>query len=106
MLGSNGVLVRSVVVHHPDLFCAASRADKRNLRGGKPGYTARQPANDFVRELMREFAYLRIGGCSAIDLGDHRLRRWIRYVVKPGLDGYITRGLRQIPEGDKVRVHR
>jgi len=64
------------------------------------GDAAAELRDDFVGELVSEFANLRISGCAAIDLGDNRLRGGIAHVEKPGLDGDFGRGFGEITEGD------
>src|SRR6266481_1454908 len=89
------MLIGSVVVHHPDFFCAGARADEGDLRGGNAGGTAGEAADDFVGELVRELADLRVGRRAAIDFAD---------VVGPGGDYDFAGGFREIAEGDQVGV--
>ncbi|GAC1628231.1 MAG: hypothetical protein NVS9B13_25810 [Candidatus Acidiferrum sp.] len=53
---------------------------------------------------MGEFADLRVGGSTAIDLGDDGLGGRVANVEKPGLDGDFS-GFGEISKGDHVGVH-
>jgi len=80
------MLIGTVVIHDQNFFCAGARADEGDLRGGNAGGTAGEPADDFVGELVRELADLRVGRRAAIDFADDGLRGWAADVVGPGGD--------------------
>ena len=70
--------------------------------------TAREAAgkfgDDFIGELMGEFADLRVGGFAAINFADDGFVRGAAYVVAPGGDGDFGAGFGEISEGDKIGV--
>jgi len=97
-------LIGTVVVHHPDFLGAATRADEGDLRGGDAWESARKFADNFVGELMGEFADLKIRGSATIDLADDCLRRGIAKVIKPGFDGDFGSGFGDIAEAEEIGV--
>ncbi len=97
-------LACAVVVHHPEFFRARARADKGDLRGGHAREAAGKLADDFVGELMREFAHLGVCGRAAIHLSDDGLRGNAANVKEPCLDSHFRGSLRQIAEADKIRI--
>src|SRR4029077_1374370 len=101
---SERMLVGTVVVHDPNLFCAGARADEGDLRGGYAGEPAGKAADDFVGELVRELADLRVRGCAAIDLADDRLRGRAADVVSPAGDYDFAGGFGEIAESHEVGV--
>src|SRR5450432_4391005 len=80
------MLVGAVVVHGPDFLGAGAGTDEGDLGGGDTGDATAEFGDDFVGELVSEFANLSVGGSAAIDLGDNRLRGGIADVKEPGLD--------------------
>ncbi len=100
------MLVGAVVVHDPDFLGAGARADEGDLRGGDAGQAAGEPADNFVGELVGEFADLRVGGSAAIDFADHGLAGRAVDVEQPGLNLDFGRGFGEVAEGDEVGVDR
>ena len=96
-------LVGAVVVHHPDLLAAAARADKRDLRAGHAGYTARKAHDDLVRKLVSEAAELRVADLAAIALAEHLWRARVAHVVQPRFDGQVIAAGTQVAEREQVR---
>src|SRR6266478_1016598 len=102
--GSELALVGAIVIHNPDFLGAAAGADESDLRGSDAWEAAGEFADDFVGELMGEFADLKIRGSAAINFSDYGLRRGIADVVKPGFDGYFGRGFGEIAEAKEIGV--
>ncbi len=100
------VLVGAVVIHEPKFFGAGARTDEGDLRGGDAAGATRKFIDDFVGELMREFANLGIGGRAAIDLADNGLRGGIADVVHPGVDDDFGGSFGEIAEGDEIGIER
>jgi len=98
------VLVVAIVVHHPDFLGAGTGTDESDLRSGYTRKASGELADDFVCELMREFADLRVGRRAAIDLGDDWLRRRIADIVEPGVDADLGGRLDEIAESHQVGV--
>src|SRR6266851_9154990 len=96
------MLVGAVVVHHPYLFCAGTRTDERDLRGGDA--PAGKAADDFVGKLVRELADLRIGGRAAVDLADDSLRRGAADIVEPAGNYDLAAGFGKVAEGHEIGV--
>ena len=96
------MLVCAVVIHHPDFFGAGAGTDECDLGRGDTWQTAGEFADDFVGELMGEFADLGIGRCTAIDFGDDGLRGGIVDIIEPGLNCDFGRGFRDITKGHVV----
>ena len=96
-------LVGTVVVHHPDFLGAAARADEGDLCCGHAGKAAGELGDDFVGELMGEFADLEIRGRAAINLSDDGLRSWIADVVEPSFDGDFRGGFGEIAKAKEIR---
>ena len=97
-------LVGAVIIHRPDFFGAAARADEGDLRSGHTRETTGKLADDLVGELMRELANLEVSGSAAINFSDNRLRRGIAEIVKPGFDGDFGGGFRNIAETQVIGV--
>src|SRR5258705_274118 len=98
------MLVGAVVVHYPEFFCASARADEGDLRGGDAREAAGEAADDFVGELVSEFANLRVSGRAAVDLADDGLIGGAADVVEPCGDDDFGGGFGEIAEGDEVGV--
>ncbi len=98
------MLVRAVVVHDPDFFGAGTRTNEGDLRGSDAGESAGKFVDDFVGELVREFADLGVGGVAAIDFGDDGLGGRIANIEHPGGDGDFGGGFGEITESDEVGV--
>src|SRR5713226_6857054 len=96
------MLVGAVVLHHPNLFCAGTRTDEGDLRGGDA--PAGKAADDFVGKLVRELADLRIGGRAAVDLADDSLRGGAADVVEPAGDYDFAGRFGKVAEGDEIGV--
>src|SRR5580692_7834957 len=96
------MLVCSVVIHHPDFLGTGAGTDKSDLGGSDSGQAAGKFADNFVGELMSEFANLGIGGSTAINFGDDGLSGGIVDIVEPGLNSDFGRGFREITEGHVV----
>src|SRR5947209_10515249 len=97
------MLVAAVVIHDPNFFAAGAGTDERDLRRGDAGLTG-EFTEDLIGELMREFADLRVGGCTAVDLADHGLSGAAVDVVEPGLNFDFGGGFGEITEGNHVRI--
>ena len=74
------------------------------MRGGDSREAAGKAANDFVGELVREFADLGVGGRAAIDLADYSLIGGAADVIGPGGDYDFAGGFCEIAEGYQVGV--
>lgn len=98
------VLVGAIVIHDPEFFVARARTDKSDLSGGDAGESAGKFIDDFVSELMSEFADLCISGVAAVDLADDGLGRGIADVKHPGGDRDFGGSFREIAEGDEIGV--
>src|SRR5215468_9181654 len=68
MKGSEFVLVGAVVIHDPEFLGAGVAVNESDLRSGDARNTAGEFGDDFVGELVSEFAHLCVGGIAAIDL--------------------------------------
>ena len=79
-------------------------ANESDLRGGDAGESAGKLADDFVGELVSEFADLGVGGSAAIDLANDGLRGGAADVVHPGEDGDFGGGFGEIAEGEEIGV--
>src|SRR5258708_9022566 len=79
------LLIRAVVVHHPDFFVAAAVADKINLALTNAGYAAAQAENDFVGKLVSDETCRLLGGVVEILFSEHLRRASILYVEEPAL---------------------
>ena len=80
------VLICAVVIHRPDLFVSAARADKGDLRGGDARQASGKPRDDFVGKLVREARVSASRGLSVIDAAHDRRRGNVLHVVEPCLD--------------------
>src|SRR5712671_3322882 len=98
------MLVGAIVVHYPEFFRASARADEGNLRGGDAGEDPGEAADDFVGELVGEFANLRVSGRAAVDFADDGLIGGAADVVEPSGDDDFGGGFGEIAEGDEVGV--
>src|SRR6184192_45711 len=99
------VLVGAVVIHHPNLFIAiAGGANEGNLRLRDAGKAAGKFADDFVGELMSEFADLQVRGTTTIDFADDGRGRGVAHVEEPSLNGDLRSRFCQIAEADVVGV--
>src|ERR1700704_399045 len=96
------VLVLAVVIHRPDFLVAASIAYERDLRAGDSRQAARQFADDFIGELVREGSNLRVGDFATIDFSDDRGQGCVARVIQPGLnlEAILARG--EVTEGEKL----
>src|SRR5208337_4795979 len=104
--GGQSTLIRAVIIHHPEFLVAGARADEGDLRGGNAGQAAGKFIDDFIGELMGEYADLRIRGSATIDLADNRFRGSAAHIVKPRGDDHLGGGLREIAESHEVGVER
>lgn len=100
------MLIGAVVIHEPEFFRAGARADEGDLRGGDAAGPARKFVDDFVGELVSEFADLGIVGSAAVDLANDGLRGGIADVVHPGVDDDFGGGFGEIAEGDEIGIER
>ena len=98
------VLVGAVVIHDPEFFVAGARADESDLRGADAGKAAGKFGDDFIGELVGEFADLRVGGCAAINFADDGFVGGAADVVAPGGDDDFGGGFGEIAEGDEIGV--
>src|SRR3977135_3370305 len=81
------LLIRAVVVHHPDFFVAAAVADKINLALTNAGYAAAQAENDFIGKLVSDETRRLLGAVVGILFSEHLRRSSILYVEEPALHG-------------------
>ena len=98
------MLVGAVVIHDPDFFSAGAGTYEGDLGGGDTGQAAREFEDDFVGELVGEFADLLICRRATIDFADDGLAGGTSDVIEPGLDGDFGSGFGEIAEGDVVSV--
>src|SRR5215831_779475 len=98
------MLIRAIVVHHPEFLGTPARTDEGDLRGTDAGQPAHEPRNDFVGELVGILADLRVGWASAINFADHRLVRWAAHVEAPRGNGHLRRGFGNVSESEKICV--
>src|SRR5277367_1047948 len=98
------VLIRTVIIHDPKFFGAAALADVGDLRASDAGKAAGQFADDFIGELMGEFADLGIGWRAAIDFADDGLRGRVADVVEPRLNVDFRGGFDDVSESHHVGV--
>jgi hypothetical protein len=84
------VLVFAVIIHGPDFLVAAAIADEGDLRAGDSRQAAGKLSDNFIGELMREGADLRVGGLAAIHFSDHRRQGSIADIVQPGLNFHVA----------------
>ena len=96
------MLVRTIVVHHPDFFGAGAGADEGYLGGGDAGIASREFKDNFVGELMGELADLGVGGFAAIDFADDGLGGGVVNVVEPCGDSDFGSSFGEVTEGDIV----
>src|SRR6202030_1895055 len=81
------VLVGAVVIHDPDFFGAGAGADEGDLCRSNAGNAGKEFADDFIGELVSEFADLWVRGGAAIDFADDGLRGRTGDVIEPSLNG-------------------
>ncbi len=101
----DGVLVRAVVVHRPDLFGAvAGEVDVVDLRLGDALDTTAQPEDDVVGELVRDLTRaVHIGGVGVLlrkDLGE----LLVVGVVEEAAGSCLAAAHAQRSEGDHARA--
>lgn len=99
------MLVGTVVIHDPKFFSARARTDESDLRRGNAGQAAGKLADDFIGELVSEFANLGVGGRATIDLANDGLGAGAANIEHPRGNGDFGSGFRKIAEGDVVGVH-
>ena len=104
MEGGELVLVGAVVIHDPEFLGAEGAADEGDLRGGNAGESTGKFADDFVGELVSEFADLSVRGSAAIDFADDGLGGGGADVVHPGEDGDFGGSFGEIAEGEEIGV--
>ncbi len=97
------MLIFAVVIHGPDFLVAGSIADKRDLRAGDARQAAGKFADDFIGELVREGADLRIGDLAAIHFPDDRRQGSVAHIVQPGLNLQVIAVRGEAAEGQKLR---
>jgi hypothetical protein len=100
------MLIGAVVIHEPEFFVAGASADESDLRGSDATGAAGQLVDNFVGELMSEFANLRIGGIAAIHFADYGLRGGIANVVHPGVNDDFGGSFGEIAESDEIGIER
>src|SRR5262249_54899638 len=81
-----------------------ARTHEGDLCGGDAREAAGEAADDFIRELVREFADLRISGRAAVNLANNGLRGSAADVIDPAGEYNFTGGFREIAEGDEIGV--
>ena len=99
------MLVGAIVIHDPEFLGADIAANESDLRGSNAGKATRKFADNFVGELVSEFADLDVGGNAAIDLADDGLARRAADVVHPSEDGDFGGSFGEIAEGEEISVH-
>jgi len=99
-------LIGAVVIHDPEFLAAGARADEGDLGGSDAGKTARKFIDDFIGELVGEFANLRVGGGAAIDFAYYGFFGVAANVVHPGGNGNFRGSFGEIAEGEIVGVER
>ena len=100
------VLVRAVVVHHPDFLVAAAPAYKRNLRLGDAGLPAAEEGHDVVRKLVRELASAVFRHRAAINFLQRERSCRITYLREIAGKRQTRTVLAQIAVRDHVRAGR
>src|SRR5215470_1472460 len=104
MKGSGVVLVGAVVIHDPEFLGAGVAVNESDLRSGDARNTAGEFGDDFVGELVSEFAHLCVGGIAAIDLAHDGFGGGTANIEHPSEDGNFGGSFGEIPEGQEIRV--
>src|SRR5882762_7601282 len=81
------LLIRAVVVHHPDFFVTTAVADKINLALTDAWYASSQAENDFIGKLVSDESCRLLGGVVGILFSEHLRTGRILYVEEPALHG-------------------
>ena len=68
------MLVGAVVIHYPNFFVSAARANERDLGAGNSREASTQTRNNVVGKLMGQAPGFRLRGAAAIDFLQHRGR--------------------------------
>src|SRR6185437_11673289 len=99
--GRDGMLIRPVVIHGPDLLVSGPRTDKVDLGLRDSVDSASQAENDFVGELMSDDPrLLRSGGVGVLLCQDLRRCR-VLYVVQPSRNRKVIATRAQVSENQE-----
>ena len=100
------MLVLPVVVHPPDLFAPAARADKANLRLRDAVDASAQAQYDRIGKLVSDGPRHVLAGLLVVLLAQHLRADGVAGVVQPAVDRKPAVRHRERPEGHHCRIGR
>ena len=100
------LLVRAVIVHHPDFLVAAAPAHEGDLRLRDAGLAAAEHRNDVVRKLVRELSRAGVRRGPAIDFLQREWSRGVSHIGKKSRESQIRSVGRQVAVSYHVSIGR
>src|ERR1700751_2308485 len=99
-------LVGAVVVHHPDFFVPTAIADEENLAFSDARNPAAEAEDDFVCELVRDYAYGIVRRRITVLFTEYLRRSLIVQVIEPSLHGNLVGCDAKIAKREHGRLRR